>query len=106
MDQMKKSVKYQIPPRSHQILSPITCVCDPRGHVYNCFPTDTKVPPMYSPSKIAMLDGDLLMMGSFCISLNDPKANSRVARRDRSSTKMCGDRGSSEGRWGEGWSWR
>lgn len=22
--------------------SPITCVCDPRGHVYNCFPTDTK----------------------------------------------------------------
>ena len=24
-------------------LSPITCVCDPRGHVYNCFPTDTKV---------------------------------------------------------------
>ena len=25
------------------IFSPITCVCDPRGHVYNCFPTDTKV---------------------------------------------------------------
>ena len=30
-------------PRWQIACSPITCVCDPRGHVYNCFPTDTKV---------------------------------------------------------------
>ena len=29
--------------------SPITCVCDPRGHVYNCFPTDTKVHKIQIP---------------------------------------------------------
>ena len=37
------NIRYQILNIKYQILSPITCVCDPRGHVYNCFPTDTKV---------------------------------------------------------------
>ena len=35
--------------------SPITCVCDPRGHVYNCFPTDTKVHEIQIPFSYSAL---------------------------------------------------
>ena len=35
--------------------SPITCVCDPRGHVYNCFPTDTKVHKIQIPFSYSAL---------------------------------------------------
>ena len=55
-----------------QTLSPITCVCDPRGHVYNCFPTDTKVVVYYFFLPKMMKVIVLVAQMSFLLSISLP----------------------------------